>query len=88
MNPLPLFLLSTFISLTSQSSELTLKVKSRYLNIPVSHQTERHRLTFLSKGVDTLSVEARLATGSPDYWVFKDLSAYQGRSLRLVYDGP
>ena len=88
MNPLPLFLLSTFISLTSQSSELTLKVKSRYLNIPVSHQTERHRLTFLSKGVDTLSVEARLAPGSPDYWVFKDLSAYQGRSLRLVYDGP
>ncbi|MBQ7179659.1 MAG: glycoside hydrolase family 32 protein [Bacteroidaceae bacterium] len=88
MKSLTVLLFAALIPFMSQASELTFKVKCRYLNIPVSHQTERHRLTFLSKGVDTLSVEARLAPGSPDYWVFKDLSAYQGRSLRLVYDGP
>ncbi|MBQ2460053.1 MAG: glycoside hydrolase family 32 protein [Bacteroidaceae bacterium] len=71
----------------AEAAEITLKVKARYLNLPISHRTERRRLTFQAKGVDDLSVVVRLAEGKPDYWVFKDLSAYRGRQLRLTYDG-
>ena len=71
----------------AEAAEITLKVKARYLNLPISHRAERRRLTFQAKGVDDLSVVVRLAEGKPDYWVFKDLSAYRGKQLRLTYDG-
>lgn len=44
-------------------------------------------MTFRAKGVDELSVVVRLSA-SPEYWVFKDLSAYRGKTLTISYDGP
>ena len=70
-----------------QGEELVLKVKNQYLNIPVSHQTDRKRLTFAAKGADTLNVVVRIAEGKPDYWVFKDISRYKGKTLTLNYEG-
>ena len=66
---------------------LTVKVSGRYLNIPVSHKTERKRFTLIAKGEDTLSVVLRIAEGTPDYWVFKDVSRYKGKMLELNYEG-
>lgn len=66
---------------------LTIKVNSKYLNIPVSHKTDRRRLTLTAKGEDTLSVVVRIAASAPDYWVFKDVSRYKGKKLELNYDG-
>lgn len=66
---------------------LTVKVSGRYLNIPVSHKTERKRFTLIAKGEDTLSVVVRIAEGTPDYWVFKDVSRYKGKMLELNYEG-
>jgi len=66
---------------------LTIKVSRKYLNIPISHQTERKQLTLMAKGVDTLSVVVRIAEGKPDYWVFKDVSRYKGKALELNYEG-
>ena len=73
--------------LSVQAAELSFKVKNKYLNLPISHEVERCRLTFQAKGVDGLSVVARLSA-DPDYWVFKDLTAYKGKTLTLIYDGP
>ncbi len=70
-----------------QAAERTLKVTGRYLNIPVSHRMERKHLSFHAKGVDDLRVFVRIAEDEPDYWVFKDLSAYKGRTLELNYEG-
>lgn len=70
-----------------QAAELSFKVKHRYLNLPVSQSEERRRMTFRAKGVDDLSVVVRLSA-SPEYWVFKDLSAYRGKTLTISYDGP
>ena len=81
-----LALLLTLVG-SAQAAELSFKVKHRYLNLPVSQSEQRHRLTFHAKGVDELSVVARLST-RPDYWVFKDLSAYKGKTLTIAYDGP
>ena len=72
---------------TVQAAELSFKVKCKYLNLPISHEVERRRLTFQAKGVDDLSVVARLSA-DPEYWVFKDLTAYKGKTLTITYDGP
>ena len=76
-----------FCPLSSQAAELSFKVKCKYLNLPISHEVERRRLTFQAKGVDDLSVVARLSD-DPEYWVFKDITAYKGKTLTLTYDGP
>ena len=83
-----LCVIATFIALCFvQAAELSLKVRCRYLNLPVSHEVERSRLTFRAKGVDDLNVVARLSA-NPEYWVFKDISAYRGKTLTITFDGP
>lgn len=80
--------IATFVALCfAQAAELSMKVKCRYLNLPISHEVERYRLTFKAKGVDDLSVDARLSA-IPEYWVFKDISAYEGKTLTITFDGP
>ena len=69
------------------AAEFSFKVKCKYLNLPISHDVERRRLSFQAKGVDDLSVVARLSA-NPDYWVFKDLTAYMGKTLTITYEGP
>ena len=74
-------------SAADQVATLTFKVKGKYLNLPISQAANRCRLTFQAKGVDDLSVVARLSA-TPEYWVFKDISAYKGRVLTIAFDGP
>ena len=73
----------------AQAAERTIKVESKYLNIPISPYAQRQNLTMRAKGVDDLSVQVRIAEDyQEDYWVFKDLSRYKGKKLTLSYDGP
>ena len=51
------------LSVVAQSAELSLKVKSKYLNLPISQDAERRKLTFQAKGVDDLNGQS-LITGS------------------------
>ncbi len=81
-----LFVLVTLVVGFAQAAELSFKVKYKYLNLPISQEVERCRLTFQAKGVDDLSVVARLST-EPDYWVFKDLTTYKGKTLTITFDG-
>ncbi len=60
------------------------KVKQRYLNIPVYDDRDSKVLTFTAKGVDTLDVDVCIAPGEPDYWVYKDLTPYMGKKLKLT----
>ena len=69
-----------------QAAELSFKVKCKYLNLPISQQEPRCRLTFQAKGIPDLSVVARLSA-RPEYWVFKDMSDYKGKTLTLTFDG-
>ena len=82
-----IFALVALYALSAQAAELSFKVKNKYLNLPISQQEQRHRLTFQAKGVDDLSVVARLSA-DPEYWVFTDLTAYMGKTLTITYDGP
>ena len=55
------------LSLGGGAAERTLKVRSRYLNIPVSQKVDRHTLLFQVPGKPTQKVVVRLAEGQPDY---------------------
>lgn len=81
------FVVCCLLSIVAQSAELSFKVKSKYLNLPISQDAERRKLTFQAKGLDDLNVVARLSK-EPDYWVFKDLTAYKGKTLTITFDGP
>ncbi|MBQ9584264.1 MAG: glycoside hydrolase family 32 protein [Bacteroidales bacterium] len=63
------------------------KVKQRYLNIPVYDDRPSKVLTFSAKGIDPLDVDVCIAQGEPDYWVYKDLTPYMGKKLKLTYEG-
>lgn len=84
-----LVLISTCLlqALSVLGDTLTIKVNCKYLNIPISHSVDRKRFTLTAKGLDTLSVVARIAEGTPDYWVFKDVGRYKGKKLELSYEG-
>ena len=79
-------LLSIVCCLSAQSAELSFKVKCKYLNLPISQQEPRCRLLFQAKGIDDLSVVARLSA-NPEYWVFKDMTAYKGKTLTITFEG-
>lgn len=77
--------LLSFASL--QAEDVTMKITKRYLNLPVSHQVERGRMSLQTKGKANQAFVIRLAKGQPDYWTFCDLSAYQGKTITISYPG-
>ena len=69
------------LSLSAQ--EIEININKRYLNIPVSHQQERAKMTFKADGQPDLSVVVRLAPDEADYWVFKDVADLQGKTVSI-----
>ncbi|NQU51362.1 MAG: glycoside hydrolase family 32 protein [Bacteroidetes bacterium] len=68
-----------------QSITKEFRIEKQYLNIPVDMQQERQKVHFLL-GQDTLTYSViRIADKEPDYWVFKDVSAYKGKKLILTF---
>jgi sucrose-6-phosphate hydrolase SacC (GH32 family) len=61
------------------------KITRQYLNFPVEMKQDRQLVNFvLKKDTITYSV-IRITNDKPDYWVFKDVSAYKGKKLKLVF---
>ena len=61
------------------------KIDKQYLNFPVEMQQNRQMVKFVIKK-DTLTYSViRVADQEPDYWVFKDVSAYKGKTLKLIF---
>lgn len=82
-----LFLSCAFALSSAEAGERTFKITGRYLNFPVSHKVDRARMTFTVDGCPDLSVVIRLAPDEADYWVFKDVSAFKGKVLKISYEG-
>lgn len=70
-----------------QASEIRLKISKRYLNFPISHSQDRARMTFEAEEIEPLKIVIRLAPNYADYWVFKDMSEYMGKEVRISYEG-
>jgi fructan beta-fructosidase len=71
----------------TRSGELTIAISKQYLNLPVSNSTDRAKIRFTADGVPDLEMVIRLAPAKPDYWVFLDVSAYNGKNLKISYQG-
>jgi sucrose-6-phosphate hydrolase SacC (GH32 family) len=69
------------------AGDITLKVVKRYLNIPVSQQDQRAKMSFETGGTIEREFRIRLASGTPDYWVFCDLTSLKGKTIKISYEG-
>ncbi len=76
-----------FMNHTLYAAEINIKVNKKYLNFPVSHNVDRAKMTFRVDGQPDLSVVIRLAPEEADYWVFKDVSALRGKTIKIIYEG-
>ncbi len=69
------------------AGDITIKITKQYLNIPVSQQDQRAKMRFETGGATEREFQIRLASGSPEYWVFCDLSALKGKTIKISYEG-
>jgi fructan beta-fructosidase len=67
--------------------DLSISINKKYLNLPVSQKTDRAKMNFEVDGKPVLDIVIRLAPSNPDYWVFYDVSAYKGKTLKISYAG-
>lgn len=72
---------------TVQAEEITLKIKKRYLNLPISNQNERKTMCFTIDGKNDREFAIRLASQKTDYWVYCDMQSYIGKEITISYDG-
>lgn len=73
--------------LVAMAGDVSFKITKKYLNFPISHTQDRGRMTFEVNGKPGLSVVIRLAPGEAEYWVFKDVSTFKGKTIKISYDG-
>jgi len=84
-NSIILFLLLCGHSLLGQEIVKEYKIEKQYLNFPIEMKQDRQMVWFMLNK-DTLTYNViRIADGEPDYWVFKDVSAYKGKTLKMVF---
>lgn len=76
-----------FIGLVAHAKDITLSINKRFLNLPVSHQTDRKIMSFIIDGKKERDFRFRLASGEPDYWIFCDMQSYIGKKITISYDG-
>jgi fructan beta-fructosidase len=87
LKAVPFFVLFLFGPILVEAADITIKVTGRYLNLPISQKQERGTMKFEIDGKQERSFKIRLAAGEPEYWVFCDLIAWQGKTLKISYDG-
>jgi fructan beta-fructosidase len=76
----------TMLALVSSAADISIKITSKYLNLPVSQKQERGTMHFEIKGKEERAFKIRLAA-EPEYWVFCDMTAMKGQTVKISYDG-
>ena len=71
----------------NEENEITMAVTSKYLNLPVSQSADRAKMTLAEDGKQFKEFVIRLAPDKPDYWVFWDISRYNGKEITIKYSG-
>lgn len=73
---------------TASAADRRIKITSRYLNFPISHSADRKAMTFVVDGRQDCRSVMRLTDAQPDYWTFRDVSRWRGKTITLSFDGP
>ncbi len=87
MMKLTIFAISLMACTQLSAADLTLKIKHRYLNFPISHRMDRKKMVMKVKNKEYCRFVIRLAEDNPDYWVFQDVSDLMGKSITFSYEG-
>ncbi len=66
------------------SRELT--IEQRYLHLPVKNGAPQRRMKLIVDGKTVREFDMELADDAPDFFVFSDVSAYKGQTLRIEVD--
>ena len=74
------------VLISTSAADITIKITSRYLNLPVSQKQDRKTMKFEINGKQERAFKIRLAN-EPEYWVFCDMTALQGQTIKISYDG-
>lgn len=69
------------------AGDISVKITKKYLNIPVSHQTDRIPMKLSEKDKKIDSFNIRLAPEQADYWVFYDVSSLKGKTVKISIPG-
>jgi fructan beta-fructosidase len=78
------------------TNQITIKITGKYLNLPVSQQAERGKMTFSAAPENPESTESPNNTernfvirlsATPEYWVYADMTAFTGKTLTITYEG-
>lgn len=70
-----------------QAQSLSIQITKRYLNLPVAQAQNRGTMKFWLQEKPERWFKIRLAADKPDYWVFCDMAALQGKTITISYDG-
>ena len=79
-------ILTALNSLSGIAADITIKITNKYLNLPVSQKQDRKIMKFEIGGKQEREFKIRLAS-DPEYWVFCDMTALQGQTIKISYDG-
>ncbi len=71
----------------ANAADIVIKINKRYLNLPVSQKQNRANMKFEIAGKQERIFKIRLAKDEPEYWVFCDVSALKGKTIKISYDG-
>jgi fructan beta-fructosidase len=67
-------------------AEREITITKRYLHLPVTNAGRGSRMRFTIDGKTVREFGIQLATGEPDFWVFSDVSAFQGKTIKIEMD--
>ncbi|SER65707.1 2,6-beta-D-fructofuranosidase [Pedobacter rhizosphaerae] len=76
-----------FIFQAAVADDITIKITKKYLNLPVSQKQERGNMKFELGGKTERVFKIRLSGDEPEYWVFCDVTALKGKTIKISYDG-
>jgi fructan beta-fructosidase len=71
----------------ADAADIEIKINKRYLNLPISQKQARANMKFEIAGKQERIFKIRLAKDEPEYWVFCDVSALKGKTIKISYDG-
>jgi len=77
------FVLFAFASCLFGQSR-TMYISKHYLNIPVARASVMHVFQIQVDGVQRREFPVQLAENSPDYWIFIDVTEFQGQTITLL----
>jgi len=75
------------LAVNCQAAELSVKITKKYLNFPVSQKVERRMMRISLNGQEQCHFVIRLSSDNPEYWVFRDVSEWKGKTIKLSFDG-